>query len=102
MNDILLVLALASSLPLLTSATDGAPPSAWGFYGHELGDSRDHVVELFRLHRDIGFDPAGPLRQETRDFAAERLAVGARTLRDLWWSAWLESGGAQPGGLPGL
>jgi hypothetical protein len=67
-----------------------------------LGDSRDHVVELFRLHRDIGFDPAGPLRQETRDFAAERLAVGARTLRDLWWSAWLESGGAQPGGLPGL
>jgi hypothetical protein len=33
----------------------------------------------------------GPRDPETRDFAAERLAVGARMLADLWWSAWLES-----------
>jgi len=65
--------------------------NVWGAILDELRDSNAHVEELFRLHRDVGFDPAGPLRAETRDFAAERMAVGARSLRDLWWSAWLES-----------
>jgi hypothetical protein len=65
--------------------------NVWGAILDELRDSNAHVEELFRLHRDVGFDPAGPLRAETRDFAAERMAVGARALRDLWWSAWLES-----------
>ena len=49
------------------------------------------VEILYRLDRDIGFDPKGPLRAETRDFAADRLAAGADMLRVLWWSAWLES-----------
>ncbi|MDP2958782.1 MAG: hypothetical protein Q8N53_20325 [Longimicrobiales bacterium] len=51
------------------------------------------VEALYRLDKEIGFDPKGPLRAETRDFAAERLAAGADMLRVLWWSAWLESEG---------
>lgn len=49
------------------------------------------VDTLYRLEKEVGFDPAGPVRRETRDFAAERLASGAAMLRTLWWSAWLES-----------
>ena len=60
----------------------------------ELRGSHDQVETLFRLHRDVGFTADGPTRPEVRDFAAERIAVGAETLRDLWWSAWLESAGA--------
>jgi hypothetical protein len=65
--------------------------NAWRAILDGIMDSHGQVQQLFRLQRDIGFDPAGPLRAETRNFAAERIAAGARTLRDLWWSAWLES-----------
>ena len=75
----------------LTGAPRSVAGNAWGAILGEIRDSHDHVEQLFRLHRDIGFDPAGPLRPETRDFAADRLAVGADALRSLWWSAWLES-----------
>jgi hypothetical protein len=60
-----------------------------------IGASNAEVETLYRLDRDIGFDPTRPANPETRDFAAERLAVGARTLADLWWSAWLESATAE-------
>lgn len=56
--------------------------------------SNAQVETLYRLEREVGFDPAGPPRPETRDFAAARLAAGADMLRTLWWSAWLESAGA--------
>jgi hypothetical protein len=36
--------------------------------------------------------------QQHRDFAVERLAAGANMLRDLWWSAWLESAPQEPAG----
>jgi hypothetical protein len=49
------------------------------------------VDELYRLDRDIGFDPSRPSSAETVDFAAERLASGARMLAVLWLSAWEES-----------
>lgn len=49
------------------------------------------VDELYRLDRDIGFDPDGPGSSETRDFATDRLATGAHMLATLWWWAWLES-----------
>ena len=57
----------------------------------EIQESNGLVDTLYRLEKEIGFDPDGPLRAQTRDFAADRLAAGAATLRDLWWSAWLES-----------
>jgi hypothetical protein len=56
-----------------------------------IRESNARVETLYRLDRDFGFDPARPAHPETRDFAAERIAVGARMLADLWWSAWLES-----------
>lgn len=49
------------------------------------------VETLYRLDRDLGFDPDGPMHPAVRDFAADRLAVGASMLTTLWWSAWLES-----------
>ena len=55
-------------------------------------ESHGEVDTLYRLDRDIGFDPAGATESTTRDFAAERLAAGADMLAVLWWSAWLESG----------
>jgi len=80
----------------VSSRVTGPPRSvagnAWAAILEEIRGSHAEIETLFRLHRDIGFDPAGPLRPETRDFAAERMAVGARMLRDLWWSAWIESG----------
>jgi hypothetical protein len=53
--------------------------------------SNAQVETLYRLDKEIGFRPDGPAHPETRAFAADRLAVGAAMLRDLWWSAWLES-----------
>ena len=57
-----------------------------------IQESSDNVEALYRLDRDVGFDPDGPLNPETRDFAAERLASGGAMLSVLWWSAWNESG----------
>jgi hypothetical protein len=54
-------------------------------------ESNSRVEDLYRLDRDGAFQPLGPVRREGRDFAAERLAVGASFLRDLWWSAWVNS-----------
>jgi hypothetical protein len=65
--------------------------NAWASILGEVRDSHGQIETLFTLQRDLGFSSTGSPRQETRDFAAERLAAGARTLRDLWWSAWLES-----------
>jgi hypothetical protein len=54
-------------------------------------EAHRRVDELYRLERDLGFDPDGPAHRETVGFAAERIAAGADMLRTLWWSAWLES-----------
>ncbi|NJD20178.1 MAG: hypothetical protein FIA95_12960 [Gemmatimonadetes bacterium] len=53
--------------------------------------SNAQVETLYRLETEVGFDPAGATRAETRDFAAARIAAAAEMLRTLWWSAWLES-----------
>ena len=60
--------------------------------------SHAQVETLYRLDKEVGFHASAPLDPRTRDFAAERLADGARMLRDLWWSAWLESGTEVPRG----
>ena len=69
------------------SVAGAARAAVWAY----IEESHSHVVQLYRLDRDIGFDPSAPLKAETRDFAASRLAAGADMLADLWWSAWLES-----------
>jgi len=56
--------------------------------------SHEEVETLYRLDRDVGFEPDEPAAPRAVSFAAERLAAGAAMLRDLWWSAWRESAGA--------
>jgi hypothetical protein len=70
------------------SVAGAARPAVWEY----IQASHTTVETLYRLDRDIGFDPEGPMHAETRDFAAARLAAGARMLADLWLSAWIESG----------
>lgn len=53
--------------------------------------SNVQVEELYRIDRDHGFDPRQPADPVSLDFAAERIAVGAEMLRDIWWTAWVES-----------
>lgn len=78
----------------ITARVTGPPRSVVGNVRSaildEIRGSHSGIQTLFRLQRDVGFSPARPASAETKAFAAERLAVGARMLRDLWWSAWLE------------
>jgi hypothetical protein len=55
-------------------------------------ESHQRVSELYQLDRDVGFDPERN-NPRTEAFAVERLATGARMLRDLWWTAWRLSEG---------
>ncbi len=75
----------------VTEAPRSVAGSARSAVLDHLSSSHARVEDLYRLDRDVGFDPDGPTRSETRDFAAERLAAGARMLAVLWWSAWQES-----------
>jgi hypothetical protein len=59
-----------------------------------IGDSNAQVEPLYRLDRDGHFATMGPPSAEGVAFATDRLAAGASMLRDLWWSAWVNS--AQP------
>ena len=54
------------------------------------------VEDLYRIDRDGGFDVFRPVKAEGRNFAIDRLAVGASTLRDYWWSAWRNSANRPP------
>lgn len=56
------------------------------------------VETLYRLDRDIGFDPDEPAAEATVEFAASRIAAGAQMLAGLWFSAWLESADEPSGG----
>jgi hypothetical protein len=53
------------------------------------------VEPLYVLDQKGAFSPFGPVSAEGRAFATERVAAGAGFLRDLWWSAWMNS--AKPG-----
>jgi hypothetical protein len=66
-----------------------------------LGDVREDVVSYLlqshaQLERLYELDQIEAFGRDTRgaahrEFAIERLAAGSNMLRDLWWSAWLES-----------
>lgn len=56
-----------------------------------IRNSNAKVHELYTLDAAGAFDsPIGAVGG--REFAAERMAVGASMVRDLWWTAWLKSG----------
>jgi hypothetical protein len=48
------------------------------------------VEKVYQLERAGGFVGAGSA--ESRDFTADRLAAGASMLRDMIYTAWIESG----------
>jgi len=53
-----------------------------------------YVEKVYQLEKIGGFEGQGT--QESRDFTADRLAAGASMLRDMIYSAWLESGKPVP------
>lgn len=61
----------------------------WDAYMTYLRHSQSLVEQLYQLDKQKGFDGAGT--PEGKQFTAERLAAGASMLRDLIYSAWIES-----------
>jgi hypothetical protein len=59
--------------------------------------SHERLDRLYELDQIEAFG-RGTQSAAHKDFAVERLAAGANMLRDLWWSAWLESAPQQPAG----
>jgi hypothetical protein len=55
-----------------------------------LRQTATHVEKVYQLEKAGGFSGKGTA--ESRDFTAERLAAGASMLRDMIYTAWLESG----------
>ncbi len=54
-----------------------------------LRSTKTHVEKVYQLEKAGGFVGAGT--PESREFTAERLAAGASMLRDMIYTAWLES-----------
>lgn len=78
-------------LPLIAAEPrhlDDVHDQVWAY----LLGSNEKVTRLYELEQEFGFVPDRP-HAETKAFAVERLAAGANMLRDLWWTAWLESAG---------
>lgn len=70
-------------------AIDGDMFDAYVAY---LRHTNSFVEELYKLDKAGGFEGAGT--PASRDFVAERMAAGASMLRDMIYSAWIDS--AQP------
>lgn len=56
--------------------------------------SSKYVEKVYQIEKEGGFTGQGT--QESRDFTADRLAAGASMLRDMIYSAWLESASPVP------
>jgi hypothetical protein len=54
-----------------------------------LRHTNSYVEKVYQLDKAGGFIGAGS--PESREFTAERLAAGASMLRDMIYTAWLES-----------
>jgi len=63
-------------------------------YLHETNGQVEHLYQLDKAHP---FDTT-TTNAEDKAFTADRLAAGARMLRDIWWTAWITSG--QPVAIP--
>ncbi len=59
-----------------------------------LRHTRTYVDEVYQLDKGGGFTGAGTV--QSRQFTAERLAAGASMLRDMVYSAWLDSAQTVP------
>jgi hypothetical protein len=63
-----------------------------------LLDSNRLVEQVYQLEKQGGFDGTGT--PESRDFIRHRLAAGAQMLRNLWYTAWLNSAQDPPPYVP--
>lgn len=63
-------------------------PLDWGL--GLVAESNSQVETLYQLESEGELDPRRPGQQGT-EFVLDRLAKGAENLRDLWYTAWLES-----------
>lgn len=86
------VRSLVAEAPRVFGTPDGVREAVWSY----LEATHAQVVPLYRLERAQRFDPDGAAPRSHRAFAADRLAAGATMLRDLWWSAWLDSARPEP------
>jgi S1/P1 Nuclease len=59
-----------------------------------LRQTSKYIEKVYQLEKVGGFEGQGS--QESRDFTADRLAAGASMLRDMIYSAWLQSGNPVP------
>jgi hypothetical protein len=59
-----------------------------------LRHSQTYVERVYQLEKAGGF--VGKGSEESREFTASRLAAGASMLRDLIYTAWIESGKIVP------
>jgi hypothetical protein len=60
-----------------------------------LHETNAQVEHLYRLDRAHPFD-TNTTDVEDKAFTVERLAAGAKMLRDVWWTAWITSGQPVP------
>jgi hypothetical protein len=63
-----------------------------------LRHTRLYVERVYQLEKSGGFDGQGT--QDSREFTAERLAAGASMLRDMIYTAWLDSAKPVPDTYP--
>jgi hypothetical protein len=59
-----------------------------------LRQSSKYIERVYQLEKAGGFEEKGT--QESRDFTADRLAAGASKLRDMIYSAWIQSANPVP------
>jgi len=62
-----------------------------------LRETNTQVERMYQLDKAHPFD-TNTTAAEDKAFTVERLAAGARMLRDVWWTAWVTSG--QPVAIP--
>jgi len=58
-------------------------------YMSYLRDSHQCVEKVYQMEKAGGFEGEGT--PESRKFIRQRLAAGAQMLRDMWYSAWIQS-----------
>jgi len=72
------------------SAAKAVDGDVFDSYVAYLRHSQTYVEQVYKLEKAGGWNGAGS--PESRAFAADRLAAGASELRDLIYTAWIESG----------
>jgi hypothetical protein len=87
-------ITLSDVLPRIDTAARVFPDLRAAIIAY-LRESNAQVEPFYRLDKAHPFD-ATTTAPEDKQFTADRLAAGARMLRDVWWTAWITSGQPTP------